>query len=150
MFIAALFTKPRHVTNLNVINRWLNKGVVSVCVCIYMCTHIENYQPLKRMRECSNMGGPRYCHTKWSKSGREGLTPYDIIHVKSKIWHKLVCLWNRSILTDIENRVVVAKGQGSEGGKYWEFGISRCKLLHIEWIDEVLLYSTGNIFNILW
>ena len=27
----------------------------------------------------------------------------------------------------------------------WEFGISRCKLLYIEWIDnKVLLYSTGN------
>ena len=26
----------------------------------------------------------------------------------------------------------------------WEFGISRCKLLHIEWINNVLLYSTGN------
>ena len=27
----------------------------------------------------------------------------------------------------------------------WEFGVGRCKLLHIEWIDnKVLLYSTGN------
>ena len=27
----------------------------------------------------------------------------------------------------------------------WEFGVSRCKLLHIEWTgNEVLLYSTGN------
>ena len=27
----------------------------------------------------------------------------------------------------------------------WEFGISRCKLLYIEWINnKVLLYSTGN------
>ena len=27
----------------------------------------------------------------------------------------------------------------------WEFGISRCKLLLIEWINnQVLLYSTGN------
>ena len=27
----------------------------------------------------------------------------------------------------------------------WEFGISRCKLLHREWIDnKVLLYSTEN------
>ena len=26
----------------------------------------------------------------------------------------------------------------------WEFGISRCKLLYIEWIsNKVLLYSTG-------
>ena len=27
----------------------------------------------------------------------------------------------------------------------WEFGVSRCKLLHLEWINnKVLLYSTGN------
>ena len=26
-----------------------------------------------------------------------------------------------------------------------EFGVGRCKLLHLEWIsNEVLLYSTGN------
>ena len=30
-------------------------------------------------------------------------------------------------------------------GLDWEFGISRCKLLYIEWINHrVLLYSTGN------
>ena len=38
---------------------------------------------------------------------------------------------------------MVAKGEG--GGMDWEFGISRCKLLHIEWINnKVLLYSTGD------
>ena len=31
------------------------------------------------------------------------------------------------------------------GGMEWEFGVSRCKLLYIEWINnKVLLYSTGN------
>ena len=31
------------------------------------------------------------------------------------------------------------------GGKDWEFGISRCKLLYIGWINnKVLLYSTDN------
>ena len=35
-------------------------------------------------------------------------------------------------VTVIENRLVVSKGAGSEGwGMDWEFGISRCKLLHI-------------------
>ena len=29
-------------------------------------------------------------------------------------------------------------------GKYWEFGISRCKLVYIEWINKALWYSTGN------
>ena len=35
--------------------------------------------------------------------------------------------------------------QCGRGGMGWESGISRCKLLHLEWINnKVLLYSTGN------
>ena len=34
---------------------------------------------------------------------------------------------------------------GGGGGKDWEFGLSRCTLLHKGWVnDKVLLYSTGN------
>ena len=44
-----------------------------------------------------------------------------------------------------ENRFVVTKGEGDRGGMEWEFRISRCKLLYIEWINKmVLLYSKGN------
>ena len=39
----------------------------------------------------------------------------------------------------------VAKGERDGGGKDWVFGISRCKLLYTEWINnKVLLYNTGN------
>ena len=32
----------------------------------------------------------------------------------------------------------------------WEFGVSKCKLFHLEWIDnEVLLYSIGNYIQSL-
>ena len=35
--------------------------------------------------------------------------------------------------------------QGGGSGVDWEFGVSRCKLLPLEWIsNEILLYSTGN------
>ena len=49
-------------------------------------------------------------------------------------------------LTELENRLVVAKVEGmGEGGMDWESGVSRCKLLYLEWIsNELLLYSTGN------
>ena len=39
------------------------------------------------------------------------------------------------------------QGGGGEGGSGMdgEFGFSRCKLLHLEWIsNEILLRSTGN------
>ena len=38
------------------------------------------------------------------------------------------------------------RGKGEE----WESGASRCKLLYIEWKNNKdLLYTTGNVFNIL-
>ena len=37
------------------------------------------------------------------------------------------------------------QGGGGGGGMEWEFGISRCNLLHIKWINnKVLLYRIGN------
>ena len=36
--------------------------------------------------------------------------------------------------TNIENRFVVAEGEGRRGRDGWEFGVSRCELLYIEWI----------------
>ena len=39
---------------------------------------------------------------------------------------------------------MVAKGEGEGRRKDWEFGSRRCKLVYIEWINKVLLYSTGN------
>ena len=40
---------------------------------------------------------------------------------------------------------MVAKGEENRGGMDWEFGVSRCKLLYIEWINsKVLLCSTGS------
>ena len=44
-----------------------------------------------------------------------------------------------------ENRPVVAKGEGVEGGTDWKVGVSRCKLVYTGWINnKVPLYSTGN------
>ena len=41
--------------------------------------------------------------------------------------------------------MLLPRGRRGGGGKNWEFGISRCKLLCIGWINnKVLLYSTRN------
>ena len=41
--------------------------------------------------------------------------------------------------------MVAKEGAGRGNGMNGEFGIGRCKLLHLEWIsNEVLLYSTVN------
>ena len=45
----------------------------------------------------------------------------------------------------MENRLVLAKGEGFGRGLDWEFGVNRCKLLYRKWINNnVLLHSTGN------
>ena len=31
---------------------------------------------------------------------------------------------------------MVARGEGGGSGMDWEFGVSRCKLLHLEWISR--------------
>ena len=37
------------------------------------------------------------------------------------------------------------RGAGAGREIEWEFGVSKCKLLHLEWINnKVLMYSTGN------
>ena len=47
-------------------------------------------------------------------------------------------------IIDMKSRLVVAEWGGGGNGMYWELGIGRCKLLHLEWISNVLLlYSTG-------
>ena len=51
---------------------------------------------------------------------------------------------------DIENRLVGAKEVGTGRRMEWEFGISRCKLIYITWINnKVLLYSLESIFSVL-
>ena len=41
-----------------------------------------------------------------------------------------------------ENRLVVAKGEADGGRIDWEVGVSRYKLLYVELINKILLYST--------
>ena len=48
----------------------------------------------------------------------------------------------------VGNRQVVAKVVGVGGGMEWEVGVSRCKLLCIEWMNnKVLLYNTENCIH---
>ena len=44
---------------------------------------MEYYSAIKKWNNaiCSNMDGPRDCHTEWSKSDREGQILYDIAYM---------------------------------------------------------------------
>ena len=65
------------------------------------------------------------------------------LYMESKVWHKLTYLQDSNRFTDIANRPVVARGYRGRDGL--ESGISRCRPLSIEWINNrILLCSTGN------
>ena len=50
----------------------------------------------------------------------------------------------------MERKLVVVRAEEEGRGMDWEFGVSRCKLLYLEWISSgVLLYSTGNYIQSL-
>ena len=48
-------------------------------------------------------------------------------------------------IIDMESRLVAAVGEGRGSSMDRVFGVGRCKLLHLEWIlNMVLLYSMRN------
>ena len=93
------------------------------------------------------MDGPRNYHTKRSKSERQ--IPYDITYM----WNLIMAQMNLSTKQKQTHRhreqTCGCQGGGGWGGMAWEFGVSRCKLLHLEWINKVLLYTQGTISNLL-
>ena len=79
--------------------------------------HIYNGILLSHKKEwnnaiCSNIDGPRDYHIKWSQLDRERQIPYDITYMWNlKKWYKLTYLQNRNKPTDIENKLMVTKGE---------------------------------------
>ena len=70
------------------------------------------------------------------------------LYVESKIWQKWAYLQNKQTHKHREQTCGCQVGGGR--GIDWEFGVDRCKLLHLEWINnKVLLYSTGNYIQYL-
>ena len=132
------------------IDRWIGKeDVVYTCVCVCVCVWDEILLSHKKRWNnviCSNMDATRDDHTKWSKLEKD-----NIIYMWNlKIWQK----WtkqqffypqNKNRLVDREIRLVIVKGKRWGSRMDWEFGVGRCKLLHLEWINnKVLLYATGS------
>ena len=62
---------------------------------------------------CDNMDGPWAYYARWDKSDRERQISYDITYMWNlKKWYKWTYLQKRSRLTDIENKLMVTKGEG--------------------------------------
>ena len=57
----------------------------------------------------NDMNGHRDCHTEWNKSDREGEISYDIPYMWNLKEMIQMNLQNRSRLTDLENKLMVAE-----------------------------------------
>ena len=99
-----------------------------------------------RYRRCSKAGGKRFLEWRTGRTWwliRCGMIWYHS-HVDSQIWHKWTHLQkeadSQTQRTDLWSR-----------GRDREFGLTRCKLLHMEWMsNKALLYSTGELYSISW
>ena len=70
-------------------------------------------------------------------------------HCKWNLKHNLNYLWSRNRHSQTQKTDLWFPRRGG-GGMDWEFGVSKCKLFYIEWInDKALLYSTGNYIHLL-
>ena len=64
----------------------------------------------------------------------------QFLSFKIQIFHETnEPVYETNRLTDIENRLVIAKGEEGGRGMDWEFRVSRCKLLYIGWISNKVL-----------
>ena len=76
--------------------------------------------------------------------------PYDITYMWNLKFDTDELICETEIDSQTQKTDMVAKGWQGGGEMDWEFRVNRCKLLHIRWINnKVLLYGTGNYFNIL-
>ena len=74
-------------------------------VYIYIHTHththtLKYYSAIKEQNNviCSDMGGPRDCHTEWSKSESESQISYDIAYMWNlKKYYKWTYIYKRVI-----------------------------------------------------
>ena len=79
-------------------------------------------------------------------SERERQIPYDTMYMWNLKYDTNEPIYETEADSQTQRTDLwLPRGKGGEGGMEWEFGVSRCKLLYIEWINnKVLLYSTGN------
>ena len=91
------------------------------------------------------MNGPRGLSYKVKEARqRKTNTIYYHVYVESKIYITQMNISMKQKRTH-RHREQTCVCQGLEGEMVWEFGISRCKLLHIESINnKAPLYTTGN------
>ena len=82
---------------------------------------MKYYLTIKKITAiCSNMNGPRDYHIKWGNPDRKRQISYDIAYIyKLKNIYKWIYLENRNKPIDIENKLVVTKGEVGDKLGVW-------------------------------
>ena len=89
----------------------------------------------------------RLKHITFSKSDSKRQISYDIAYLRNLKQMMQVNLFTKqNRFTDLENKLMATRGEGSGDGIVREFGIDMYTLLYLKWItnEDLLLYSTGN------
>ena len=109
--------------------------------------HIYNGVLLSHKKEwnwviCRDVGGPRDCHTEWSKSEREKQISYiNACTWNLEKWYRWTSLQGRNWDTDVENKRMDTKGGkrlggGGGGVMNWEIGIDMYRLMCLKWMTN--------------
>ena len=98
---------------------------------------------------CSNMDATRDFHIS-EISQKKKNSIWWLLYVKSKNGTNEPIYRTETHSQTWRTYLWLPRGREQGMGRTWEFGVSRCQLLHLKWINnEVLLYSTGNYIQSL-
>ena len=120
---------------------------VDVCV-IYTHTQWSLLSLRKEWNDVSYTDGPRDYHTTWSNRKGKYKYRYDITYMRNLNYDTNGLLYKPE--TDSQTSrpdLRLQRQRGGGGGSVGVSGISRCKLLYVEWINKVLLCSTRSYIH---
>ena len=119
--------------------------------------HVSNATLLSHKKErntaiCSKTDATRDDHTKQSKSERQRQIPYDITYVWNLQYDRNKLIYETEMTLSMKQKQSHRHREqtvGCQGGERWGrngmgYGITRCKLVHLGWINKFPLYSPRN------
>ena len=139
-FIAALLTIARtwKQTKCPPTDEWIKKMWY-----IYTMEYILSHKKERNWAICSDVDGPRVCHTEWSKSERKKQIPY----INTYIWNLEKWYWRtywQGRNRDRRRERTCGHGREGEAGTNWESSIDVYTLPCVKQIASgKLLHSTG-------
>ena len=121
---------------------------INVCVCVCVCVCMYKMEHASVIKNNKIMP--------FTETWIEIIILCEVSQTEKNKYHMISHMWN---LKHDTNELIYKTETGSQtqrtglwlpgergwGGLNWEFGVSRCQLIYIEWVNrKVLLHCTGN------